>query len=227
MKKIAEIDGLSIGYDNHAIVHNICIDLNEGESLLIIGHNGAGKTTLLRTIFGLHPKIEGLIKLLGNEVLTDLISQHIISGIRFLGQDSMSFEDLKIFEHRRVLCNLYGFQDNQDATQNNHYDENILISALSIGQRRLETLRMLEMGSPKLFLLDEPTAGIDTRNSMGIINWIKRAQEKNVSFIVAEHNFEVMLSICDKTLVIRAGEVTYFGPSSILLNKNKLEEYFL
>lgn len=227
MSTVLELDGLSVGYADRPVVENISGSLGYGGSLLVIGHNGAGKTTLLRTLFGLHPKLGGLAKLLGEEIAPNCNSKLIRAGARFLGQGLRCFGGLTVAEHRQVLCRLYGFESAKDFNQTARYETKTRVGRLSVGQRRMEALWMLAAGRPRLFLLDEPTAGIDVQHSLEILAWIDETRRQGVSFMVVEHNFERMLEICDKTMVIRAGAVTYFGPSAALRDEVTLSAYFL
>lgn len=227
MSTVLQLDNLSVGYNDRPVVRDINGSLDYEESLLVIGHNGAGKTTLLRTLFGLHPKLGGLARLLGQEIVPNSNSKLIRAGARFLGQGLRYFGGLSVAEHRQVLCQLYGFETATDLNQGSRNGLTKRVDRLSVGQRRLEALRMLAAGKPRLFLLDEPTAGIDVKQSMDILGWIDETRRSKVSFVVVEHNFERMLEICDKTMVIRAGKITYFGPSAVLLDEATLSRYFL
>ena len=86
---------------------------------------------------------------------------------------------------------------------------------------------MLSVGSPRLFVLDEPVAGLDPRNAEIIREWIVKRQEDGVSFIVAEHNFRDLLAVFSKTLVLRRGAVSYVGNSEALQADAKLADVYL
>jgi branched-chain amino acid transport system ATP-binding protein len=227
MSAVLQLDKLSVGYGDRAVVQDISCSLDYAESLLVIGHNGSGKTTLLRTLFGLHPKLGGCAKLLEEEVVPNSNTKLIRAGVRFLGQGLRYFEGLTVAEHRRVLCQLYGFEPAEDMNQTSRYELTKRVGRLSVGQRRMEALLMLAAGKPRLFLLDEPTAGIDMEKGLEILAWLDETRQRGVSFVVVEHNFERMLEICNKTMVIRAGEVTYFGQSAALQDEDTLSKYFL
>lgn len=227
MNAVLRFEDLAIGYDDQPVVQGITGSLDYGDSLLVIGHNGAGKTTLLRTLFGLLPKLGGSVKLLGEEVAPNSNKKFLQAGVRFLGQGLRSFGGLTVEEHRLVLCRLYGLEKTPEMSEVSQYDISKRVNLLSIGQRRLEALRMLAVGNPNLYLLDEPTAGIDIENCANILGWIDGLRQRKVSYVIVEHNFQQMLRLCDKTMVIRAGKITYFGPSLPLLDDATLGRYFL
>lgn len=225
MTELLRLRGLSVGYGHRAIVHGIDAALNEGESLLVIGHNGAGKSTLLRTLFGLQASLCGRIQVLGREVYEGVTPELVRSGVRYLAQGPRYFGEMSIEEHRLVLGRLYGFGKLPQLPAAVPGLRNV--KGLSVGQRRLEALYLLRGGSPKLCLFDEPTAGVDLKHTEEILHWISSMQQRGVGFVIADHNLNSMFEICSITMVIRSGQVTYIGPSQDLRNPGMLARFFI
>lgn len=218
---------LTVGYSGTEVVRDVSFCLPAGESMLLIGHNGAGKSTLLKTLFGLIKPIKGSGRMCGMPIEECSPFRLVRSGARFLGQGTRSFDHLNIAQHRAILTKLYGLPVEASDLGINDGPTDRRVGALSMGQRRLEALRTLSVGSPRLFVLDEPVAGVDPRNAGLIREWIMKRQERGVSFIVAEHSFRDLLALFPRTLVLRRGAVSYFGSSEELRADAKLAEVYL
>lgn len=211
-------EGLSIGYDSAHVVENVSFNLQLGRSMLVVGYNGAGKSTLLRTLFCLLPRLAGEGEVLGAPLDGATPRSLLMAGARFMGQGLRSFDFLAVWRSRQVLNSLFGFQAGVFHFMNEKYDQSLKVGSLSVGQRRLEALRLLSGGDPKLYILDEPSAGIDPEHLKVMIEWIKRERSKGVSFIIAEHNFKEFMGVCDSGMILRKGMVEFEGPVSGLMN---------
>ena len=225
MTGLLRLEELSVGYGARTIVAGIDAAVGTGESLLVIGHNGAGKTTLLRTLFGLQPSLGGNVRLFGRDVHPGTTPELMVSGARYLAQGLRYFGELRVREHRAVLKRLYGFSEGNPFSERQGSSKRV--RDLSVGQRRIEALRLLDAGSPRLFFLDEPTAGVDLTHGTKVLSWIAAMQQRGAAFVVVEHNFERMFDICRTTMVIRSGKVTYCGPSQALRDPAVLANHFL
>lgn len=218
--------GLSLSMNARCILSDVNFQLEHGESLLVVGHNGAGKTTLMKTLFGLLSPEKGAINYSGSSIRKPSPKELMHIGVRYLGQGIRGFNELSVNEHRKVLNRLYGFPP---ADSDTYYKKagNCRIISLSLGNRRIEALTLLSAGRPRLFILDEPSAGLDSINFERIRNWISDQQSKGLSFIVVEHRFVPLVPTFDKCLILRAGKTSYYGLSSILTEAEALRTYFL
>ena len=222
-----QAEKMSIGYER-TVCADISFELQQGKSLLVTGHNGAGKTTLLKTLFALMPLLGGRYDLLGTDVNTASPEKLMQAGARFLGQGGRSFDQLSVNRSREALQTLYDFQVAAPPSETaNSYAASMRIGNLSIGQRRIEALHLLTAGNPRLYLLDEPFAGVDLTHERYLLDWLTAEQQKQKSFVIVEQRFRRLLPLCDVTMVLRAGEMSYLGPSAELVNEKKAAEVIL
>lgn len=219
--------GMSIGY-GQPVCTDISFELQQGQSLLVTGHNGTGKTTLLRTLFALMPMLGGSCELLGIDATRADPETLMRAGARFLGQGGRSFDGLSVKRSREALRMLYHFQNTGRQRETaNGYPPSARLGSLSIGQRRMEALRLLMSGNPHLYLLDEPLAGVDTSHEHHLLDWIISEQRRRTSFVIVEQRFRRLLPFCEVTMVLRSGRIAYLGPSSELLDEKKATEVLL
>jgi len=224
---VAEVRDLNVGYDGRTIVRNISFDLEPGRALLIMGHNGCGKTTLLRTLFATQAPLAGSARLLDVDVRKSDPHDLLQAGVRFLGQGVRSFDELSVGAHRAVLHKLYGWPQRQRDTAMSATPDSRTMGLLSLGKRRIEALELLRSGTPRLMLLDEPTAGLDAGAAARVLQWIVAARAEGIAFIVVEHNFRILLKVMDSALVIRNGSVRYAGAAAPLLDSGVLADRFM
>jgi ABC-type multidrug transport system ATPase subunit len=199
---------LVIGYRNRPILNPISFALREGSSCLIVGSNGAGKSTLLRTIVGLQPALQGQAEVAGMFVPPCGLSQLIPAGVRFLGQGERGFRLLRIGDHRNILTRLYGFRTSPGPLFGGAGRR---IGSLSVGQRRLEALRMMDCEPVGLFILDEPTAGLDPSSRVQVKEWMKDVARNGKSILAAEHDHGFFSDAFDKLLIMKPPDLVYFG----------------
>lgn len=219
------IKGLSVGYGSVRVLSNLNLEIPPDQTLLVIGHNGAGKSTLLKTLFRLIPPQGGRASVFGSDLAAHSPRSLLKLGIRFLGQGPRSFDDLRVAESRMLLQRLHGFTPSRLPEPD--IPSQMRIGSLSIGQRRLEALYLLSAGDPRLYLLDEPSAGLDFQHCMELIHWIKNAQERGIAFIIVEHRFRMFLEVARQVAVFKKGTMSFVGPPKDLLAEGTLEASFL
>ena len=202
-------DDLVVGYGKYSILSPITFDLPLGSSCLVVGPNGAGKSTLLRTIVGLQAALSGSIHIDGGLVTPGALRNLVPGAVRFLGQGDRGFRLLREADYQQVLPRLFGFQTN--AANLRSGKTNRRIGSMSLGQRRLEALRLLDCEPAQLFILDEPTAGLDPKNRLFVKDWMQEATGRGKSFLVVEHDYRFFSGVFDKLMVIKSPNVIYFG----------------
>lgn len=217
---------LVAGYDGRPVVRDLDLVLPSQQSLVVLGHNGAGKTTLLKTLFGFLEPLGGSFKVLN--LTPPLLSPRelIQSGARYLGQGPRGFPDLTIRESRVLLQRIYGVKEGVEDVASGT-DGRRKIGRLSVGQRRLEALRLLSAGAPKLYLLDEPTAGLDPRAKQEVLGWLGREQARGASLVIVEQRFRDVLQMVDLALILRRGKATFVGDAEELQSDERLVHSYL
>lgn len=203
-------------------VNNISFDAKPGEVLGILGPNGAGKTTLLRMITGIMKPSEG-------EVIIDDYSYDkneiaIKKEIGFLSGNTKLYKDLSAYELLEMCAEYYDIPkveiDKKIKNIAKEFDlTNFLyqrIENLSTGQTQRVGLARCALHSPKYYILDEATTGLDIILSQTILEFIKKEKAKGKGIIYSTHYMEEAENICDRVILIYKGKIIKMGtPKSI------------
>jgi iron complex transport system ATP-binding protein len=215
------------------ILKGINLSAEEGALIGIIGPNGSGKTTLLKTLSKVLKPARGLIFLNGNE-LSELSQRKIAKDLAVVPQDTSVNFDFTAFEvvlmgrtpHIGRLEKEKS-EDRETALDTMRQTEihelrDRLITTLSGGERQKVIIAKALTQEPKVLLLDEPTANLDIRNQIEIMDLIKDAVvQKDITAIMAIHDINLAARYCDEMILLRNGGIFATGqPKSVLTPKN-------
>ncbi|MFA9463139.1 MAG: metal ABC transporter ATP-binding protein [Velocimicrobium sp.] len=225
------IDNLSVYYGETPAIKNICLDVNIGEFLGIIGPNGGGKSTLLKAILGLIPITAGSIEIYGqerrkNKTAIGYVPQFATMDRRF---------PISVFEvvlSGRLKAGLSPFMKYSRADKEMAYEQlrrvgiehlaKRQISELSGGEfQRLLIARALTV-SPKLLLLDEPTASVDLTSREQIYHLLEELN-KEMTIVLVTHDLLAISSKVQKLACLN-GSLVYHGEPE--LNEHIVNELY-
>ena len=221
-----------------------------GQIVGLIGPNGAGKTSLFNAISGIVRHYHGEIRIAGRS-LRGLPAHRVAAlGLSRTSQNIRLFRSLSVAdnvlvgEHRRIRENLLDsafhtprFHREEGAALSRvenllefvglqHLDPQALPGSLPYGdQRRLEIARALA-SQPRLLLLDEPAAGMNTVESRSLGILVRSIRERGVTVLLVEHDMRVVMSVCDRVVVLNFGRLIAEGaPSEIQTNPEVIAAY--
>jgi heme ABC exporter ATP-binding subunit CcmA len=186
------------------------LDVAAGEVLLVTGPNGAGKTTLLRALAGLATISAGDAVVLGHDLRRDRRSVRREVGL--LGHGPALYDDLTVAENVRFWAKASGIADVagvDDAMARAGVDgrvRDVIGARLSAGQRRRASLAVLLARRPRLWLLDEPHAGLDAGGRDALDAEISRAVTAGATVIIASHELERAGTLATRTVTVAGGQ---------------------
>lgn len=232
---ILETRGLEAGYGKKRTVHGVDLTLNQGETLLILGHNGAGKTTLVRAIFGLNKPFAGTVHYDGKDITGRSPAENVADSIAFVPQGHGIFPSLTV----RDNLELGGYVENSADKLRQHiadvYDlfpilkerSKQVAGTFSGGQKQMLAIGMALMHGPRVLLLDEPSIGLAPNLVGRVMDSISEIKKRfNASVVLVEQNIKLSLPIADRALVMKTGVVVYKGDPEPLNDHAKLLEFF-
>ncbi|AZG36620.1 MULTISPECIES: ABC transporter ATP-binding protein [Shewanella] len=221
---IIQCDNLSKQYANKLALDNVSLTLTEGAPIALVGPNGAGKTTLFSLLCGYIQPTTGSIRIFGHKpgskALQGLLSAlpqdaaldpnfTIVSQLQFFAQlQGMTVAAAKQ-EALRVLT-LVDLTDSADAKP----------KSLSHGMGKRVSIAQALMGSPKIVLLDEPTAGLDPANAKKIRQIVKDLSGKT-TFVISSHNLDELEKLCDQVVYLEHGKLQ----QSVSINASQATDF--
>jgi branched-chain amino acid transport system ATP-binding protein len=233
-KPILEVNGVAAGYvEGLNILQGIDLVVSEGETVAIIGPNGAGKSTLLKAVMGLIQTSAGRYYLNGLE-RTSLPTHKIVEeGVGYVPQAANIFPSLTIQENLEIGG--WILKRNTTAALVNIYDKFPLLyerkgdraGNLSGGQRQLLALARALMTSPRILLLDEPSAGLSPVAINDVFQTIKEINNSGVSILLVEQNAKRALDFSDRGYVLDQGRNAYHGTGKELLDDPRVVDLYL
>ena len=239
-----KVEGISISFGGLKAVSNVSFSLQAGEIMGLIGPNGAGKTTTLNLISGLYKPSSGKVFFYDQDVSTlpafrrarlglgrtyqtprflqrSTIRENMMLGVdladsmghirSFFGKKGTDFE-----KEVGTLLDIAGFYPDWERD----------IDSLPYGQRkRLEIVRAL-LAHPKILLVDEPAAGLNSKELKQSIDLLRYACSNGVGVVLIEHQMDMIMSVCDAISVLNFGELIAYGtPKEVSADPKVIEAY--
>jgi branched-chain amino acid transport system permease protein len=211
---VLEVAGLSVRFGGVRAVDDVSLTVREGELLGLIGPNGAGKTTLVDAVTGF-VTCTGRVKLGGTELSGMRPHERARRGVARTWQSTELFDDLDVAENLTVAAAAAGAQAHAERTLalvGMDWAAAAMPAQLSSGQRKLVGVARALAAKPKLLCLDEPAAGLDTRESEELGARLRALADEGQSMLLIEHDMSLVLGICDRVVVIEFGQVIAEGP---------------
>jgi len=220
-----QVEKVNTFYGLSHILHDLSIEIGEGEAVAFLGRNGAGKTTTLKTIMGLLKPASGKI-LMDGEDLTHS-PPHTVStrGVSLIPEDRQVFPNLTVFENIKIsrlpVDGAKHLDDYLDwiftlfpALKERVGNKG---SQLSGGEQQMLTMARGLGTEPKVMLVDEPTEGLMPAYVETIRNVLLEIQKKGIAILLVEQNFRMALTITKRAYLIEKGSIQWSGPSADLL----------
>jgi branched-chain amino acid transport system ATP-binding protein len=249
------VESISIVFGGLKAVSNFDLKIYEGELVGLIGPNGAGKTTVFNMLSGIYTPTEGKILFMEPDGITRSIEgkePHVLAkaGIARTFQNIRLFKDLSVLDNVRIaMHNRIAYTPFGSVFRTKAYyqeEERIKTKAMELlglfnidsksrelaqnlpygEQRKLEIVRALA-GNPRLLLLDEPAAGMntqETKNLMELISFIRK--RFSVTILLIEHDMNLVMGICERLVVLDYGKIIAEGlPEEIKRNPSVIKAY--
>ena len=241
---LLEIENLSKSFFEFRALNEVSLSVERGELLGVIGPNGSGKTTLFNCVTGVLDPSAGRVRFKGEDIT------HFKADAVFDRGLARTFQLIQVFPEMTAVENMLMAAQERDGSMLHrllrrepgevldralalleylniiHVKDN-LASNMSYGQQKLLDFGMALMSEPDVILLDEPLAGVNPTMIRFLVDHIEDLNAKGHTFIVIEHNMEVVMSLCRRIVVLSQGEQIAEGtPQEVAENPLVLDAYF-
>jgi branched-chain amino acid transport system ATP-binding protein len=232
MTAVLNARGMSVSFGGVRALVDVDLEVREGQLLGLIGPNGAGKTTFIDAITGF-VRCRGSVELDGRDLSSLAPHARARLGLVRTWQSIELFDDLTVQENLAVASyrpsvwetvkeSVGGLGETAKAV-----DESIALlglsgvmdempTDLSQGQRKLVGVARALAAKPRLLCLDEPAAGLDTRESHELGRHLREVVDAGTSMLLVDHDMGLVLSISDYVVVLEFGKVIAHGPPDVV-----------
>ncbi|OUC79463.1 branched-chain amino acid ABC transporter permease/ATP-binding protein [Gordonia lacunae] len=214
-KILLSVRDVTVRYGAVTAVDRVGFDLRSGEIVGLIGPNGAGKTTLIDAISGF-ASADGTVTLGGTTLNGLAPHRRSRAGLGRTFQDIELYGELSVAENLAIAARRAPgdtAENVRDVLRMLEISQlgDVVAADLSQGQRQLVAVARVLAGQPEVALLDEPAAGLDSTESRWLGERLRAARSHGVSMVLVDHDMDLVLSLCDRVIVLDLGSVIAEG----------------
>jgi branched-chain amino acid transport system ATP-binding protein len=231
------VERINTFYGTSHILHDVSLEVQQGEIVILLGRNGVGKTTTLKSIMGIQSAKSGKITFNGEEITRLPPDKVARKGISLVPEERQVIPNLTVFENLKLGMLIRGKGLNIKKTLETafHYfpklEErlNQMGESLSGGEQQMLTTARGLMADPKLMMIDEPTEGLAPIIVEEIWTMLKKLHENKVTILLVEQNYEMSLKLSDnlRAYILEKGQIRMSGTRAELLQRHEEVERYL
>jgi branched-chain amino acid transport system ATP-binding protein len=219
MAELLRVEHLSAGYGEARVIQDLSFELQDGQSLALLGRNGVGKTTLIDSLIGATTRFGGRIALAGEDIAP--LPPHLRArrGVGWTPQERNIFRSLTVEENltavalpgRWTVERVYGLFPRLKERRTN------MGRQLSGGEQQMLAIGRALVLNPRLLLLDEPTEGLAPIIVEELLRTLRELARGGLSMIVVEQKPKKILPFTDHAIVLDRGAIAHAATSAELL----------
>ena len=246
LQPILSFAGVQKSFGGLLVIDDVTFEVERGSRCALIGPNGAGKTTVFNLICGIYDIERGRISLDGTDITRAPVRDRIAHGL------SRSFQNIRLMPHLSTIENVMLGQhvrargalelfkplgwasgrhwarraEDALARFGVHTYPGQVVASLPYGVRkRIEVVRAM-MAEPKVLLLDEPAAGLNSQETNDLQSLLRRVSDEGVTLLVVEHDMHFVRRLCEHVIVLNFGRKIFEGtPEAVHRDAAVLEAY--
>ena len=231
---LLRVENLSAAYGTLRVLHDVSLEIDEGELVSLIGPNGAGKTTILRAISRL-AATEGSIRFDGREITTRSPQEVVALGVVQCAEGRKLFPDMTVGDNLDLGAYLRSDREGIRADLERVYGLFPVLESrrgqragtMSGGEQQMLAIGRALMSRPRILLLDEPSFGISPILIERIFAVIMQLNKEGLTALVVEQNAAVALEVSARTYVLESGRIVLSGSSRDVAENRTVRETYL
>jgi branched-chain amino acid transport system ATP-binding protein len=228
-----EVEGIHTFYGLSHILFDVSLRVEPREVVCLLGRNGAGKTTTMRSVIGITPPKQGVIRFKGEEITGKEPYLLARKGIGYIPDDRRIFADLTVGENLEIAMRKAKVGEGWDKER--VYElfpalkeiEHRRGGCLSGGEQKMLAIARALMGNPEFILLDEPFEGLAPLLVYALEDRIRKLREAGLTVLIAEQNVRSTLRISDRGYIIDDGHIRYQGNIEELRKNEEVRKKYL
>jgi branched-chain amino acid transport system ATP-binding protein len=230
-----ELKSVRAGYGSFQALFDVSLEVRAGEAIGVIGPNGAGKTTLMRAISGLIRPSAGSILLEGVDLATTPAHRIVELGVAHVPESRRLFPRMTVEDNLRmggfVPAARPRFRERLEVVYTLfprlRERSRQLAGSMSGGEQQMCAIGRALMSSPKLLLLDEPSAGLAPVLVQQVFDLVKQIRASGLTVLIVEQNIQQVLRVVDRAYLLKTGSIRAAGTAAELLASDTLREAYL
>jgi branched-chain amino acid transport system ATP-binding protein len=229
------LQNIAIAYNGIPAVHDVSIEVNEGEIVALVGGNGNGKSSTLRAIAGLNPLARGKIVFNGEDITPLPAHKRTALGICLVPEGRRLFPKLTV--EKNLMLGAFTRKDSAQIEKTQDYVFELfpilkersdqIAGTLSGGQQQMLAIGRGLMAAPRLLMLDEPSWGIAPKLVTKILDTIQQINASGLTVLLVEQNVKRALEIANRGYVLQTGRIALSGTGQELLGNPEVQKAYL
>jgi len=230
---LLRVEALTAGYGDTTILNDVAITVEPAQVVSIIGPNGAGKSTLMKTVFGLLRPSSGTVSYDGRDITGWAPDRIVRLGLAYVPQVENTFPSLTVEENLEMgaFTLRSGIREGLERVYDMFPDlakaRHKAAGKLSGGQQHMLALGLALMLSPRLVMLDEPTAGLSPKFASSALEHVQTLQREGVAVLLVEQNAAAALRLSDWGYVLASGRNRFADTGRALLDNAEVGSLYL
>jgi branched-chain amino acid transport system ATP-binding protein len=228
-----EVEGIHTFYGLSHILFGVSLRVELQEVVCLLGRNGAGKTTTMKSVIGITPPKQGIIRYKGEEITGKDPYLLARKGVSYVPDDRRIFADLTVEENLELA--LRKTKGGRGWSKERVYElfpalkdiESRRGGCLSGGEQKMLAIARALMGNPEFILLDEPFEGLAPLLVYALEGQIRKLREAGLTVLIAEQNVRSTLRISDRGYIIDDGHIRYQGNIEELRENEEVRKKYL
>ena len=228
-----KLESVTAGYIDENIIHEVTLEVEEGEIVSIIGPNGSGKSTLMKSVFGLTRMSGGRVRFQGQDVTGKRPDELVRLGLAYVPQERNVFSSLTVKENLEMGgVSLSGEMDERLESVLGLFPKlaerlSQRAGTLSGGEQKMLAVGRAMVTKPSLLMLDEPSAALSPKVMGQLFAEIEEINRRGVTILVVEQNAKRALAISNRGYILEMGRNRFQGPAKSLLDNPEVCSLYL
>ncbi|MFA1610983.1 ABC transporter ATP-binding protein [Halobellus rubicundus] len=230
---LLEVDAIDVAYGNVQVLWDVSLEVDEGETVALLGANGAGKTTTLKSICGDLTPMDGAIRYKGEDIGGLPHEEVVAKGVAHVPEGREVFTESTVRENLELGAYIdrskmqERLQEVYDIFPRLEERKKQRAGTLSGGEQQMLAIGRGLMSDPDLLLLDEASLGLAPVLVDDVFEAIQRINDEGTTVLLVEQDIYNALRVADRGYVIKTGEIALSGTAQELARDERVEESYL